>query len=145
MPDTIEREITIAAPVERVWDLLTQAEGLGQWFGDDGADIDLRPGGDLTLRWVAHGTVTGRVERVERPSVFAYRWWLQGLEHQEAASTLVEFTLRSEGDGTHVRVVESGFDSLGAYTDVAAKVKENGDGWAVVIGRLRDHVEQVTA
>ena len=46
-PDTIEREITIAAPVERVWTILTQAEHIGSWFADAGAEIDLRPGGAM--------------------------------------------------------------------------------------------------
>ena len=45
VPDQIERETVIAAPVERVWALLTEAEHLGRWFGDAGAEIDLRPGG----------------------------------------------------------------------------------------------------
>ena len=31
MSDTIEREITIAAPIERVWDLITQPEHVGTW------------------------------------------------------------------------------------------------------------------
>ncbi len=35
--DSIEREVAIAAPVDRVWALLTQAEHLALWFGDAGA------------------------------------------------------------------------------------------------------------
>ena len=41
--DRIEREITIAAPIERVWSILTEAEHIHGWFAD--AEIDLRPGG----------------------------------------------------------------------------------------------------
>ena len=51
IPDRIERETVINAPVERVWELITEAEHLGRWFGDAGAEIDLRPGGALVLRW----------------------------------------------------------------------------------------------
>ena len=32
--DTIEREIVIAAPVERVWEIVTEPEHMGRWFGD---------------------------------------------------------------------------------------------------------------
>ena len=39
VPDKIERETFIAAPVERVWALITEAEHLGRWFGDAGAEI----------------------------------------------------------------------------------------------------------
>jgi uncharacterized protein YndB with AHSA1/START domain len=31
--DRIEREVTIDAPPERVWELVTEAEHLGRWFG----------------------------------------------------------------------------------------------------------------
>jgi transketolase C-terminal domain/subunit len=57
----IERETVIAAPVERVWALLTEAEHVGRWFCDDGAEIDLRPGGAMVLRWTEHGTTHARV------------------------------------------------------------------------------------
>jgi uncharacterized protein YndB with AHSA1/START domain len=50
VPDQIERETVINAPVERVWELITEAEHLGRWFGDAGAEIDLRPGGAMILR-----------------------------------------------------------------------------------------------
>jgi uncharacterized protein YndB with AHSA1/START domain len=42
--DDIRREIVIDASIERVWEALTSAEQMSQWFGDS-AEIDLRPGG----------------------------------------------------------------------------------------------------
>ena len=48
--DRIESDVLIAAPVERVWDLITRADHLGRWFGNAGAEVDLRPGGALSLR-----------------------------------------------------------------------------------------------
>ena len=100
-PDTIEREVTIAAPIERVWTILTEAEHIGGWFADAGAEIDLRPGGALVMRWAEHGTTPARVEAVEPPHRFAYRWTAHhaeaGAEPVEGNSTLVEFTLTPEG------------------------------------------------
>ena len=63
VPEQIERETVIAAPVERVWALLTAAEHLGRWFGDAGAELDLRPGGATGLSWEQHGTVAGASSR----------------------------------------------------------------------------------
>src|SRR3712207_4567044 len=74
VPDQIERETVINAPAERVWELITQAEHLGRWFGDAGAEIDLRPGGEMVLRWTDHGTSYGQVVAVEPPTRFSYRW-----------------------------------------------------------------------
>src|SRR5688500_11773821 len=113
--DRIETSIVIAAPVERVWELVTSAEHVGRWFGDAGAEIDLRPGGPRALSWREHGTVHGRVEAVEPPHRFVWRW-LAAVGAQEEPhpgnSTLTEFTLAQEGDATRVVVVETGFDAL---------------------------------
>ena len=101
LSDQIERETVIGAPVERVWALITEAEHLGRWFGDAGAEIDLRPGGAIVLRWSGHGTNHGRVVAVEPPNRFAYRWAPfkdpGGDQPVEGNSTLVEFTLEPEG------------------------------------------------
>src|ERR1700754_988632 len=107
MSDVIEREVHIDAPLERVWELITKPEHVGRWFGDAGAQIELRPGGAFNLNWEDHGEVIGIVDRVEPMTLFSYRWQMR-----EAGETLVEFTL-SEGDGgTRLHVRESGFESL---------------------------------
>ena len=148
VPELIERETVIAAPVERVWALLTEAEHLGRWFGDAGAELDLRPGGALSLSWERYGVVRGRVVDVDAPRRFSYRWAVlreqHGSEPVEGNSTLVEFTLEAEGDGTRLRVVESGFDKL--FADPAAqdeRAEDNRKGWASELDELRDYAERV--
>jgi uncharacterized protein YndB with AHSA1/START domain len=148
VPDQIEREIVINAPVERIWQLITEAEHLGRWFGDAGAEIDLRPGGAMRLRWAEHGTSHGRVVAVEPHTRFSYRWAPfkdpGGEEPIDGNSTLVEFTLQPEGDGTRLRVIESGFASLATSEQARAKnVKANTAGWRVETGELRDYAETV--
>ena len=150
VPDHIERETVINAPVERVWELITQAEHLGRWFGDAGAEIDLRPGGAIALRWSEHGTTRGRVVAVEPRTRFSYRWAPfkdpSGDEPGEGNSTLVEFTLQPEGDGTRLRVVESGFASL-ATSDAQRRqnLEGNTEGWEFETGELRAYAEKVSA
>jgi uncharacterized protein YndB with AHSA1/START domain len=72
VPDRIEREIHINAPIEHVWELLTRAEHFAAWYASGGADIDLRPGGRMRMRWAEHGEFHAVVERAERPKLFAY-------------------------------------------------------------------------
>jgi uncharacterized protein YndB with AHSA1/START domain len=144
IPDRIEREIRIAASVERVWSAVTEAKHLGTWFGDAGATIDLRPGGAITLRWEKNATVHGRVERVEPHTVFSFRW-LRG-DHDEPEPgnhTLVEFTLTPDDSGTLLRVVESGIRALEmAEAGQREYVNSHEKGWTFELGELRDHVEQ---
>jgi uncharacterized protein YndB with AHSA1/START domain len=149
-PDRIEREITIAAPVERVWSVLTEADHIGGWFADAGAEIDLRAGGALVLRWEEYGMARARVEVVEPPHRFAYRWTAHhakpGAEPEEGNSTLVEFTLAPEGEATRLRVVETGFAAL-ATTDEQRKANydDNTGGWKQVLEQLDAYVGRVTA
>src|SRR5215211_3968743 len=111
--DQIEREIIIDAPVERVWTTLTSAEHLGKWLADSGAEIDLKPGGAVALNWAGYGKVIGRVEKVESQRTFAYRWTNgPAPELTDGNSTYVDFNLSPEGNGTRLRVVESGFLGL---------------------------------
>jgi uncharacterized protein YndB with AHSA1/START domain len=148
--DKIEREVTISAPIERVWSILTEAEHIGGWFADAGAEIDLRPGGALVMRWAEHGMTTARVETVEPPHRFAYRWTAhhaeQGSEPEEGNSTLVEFTLSPEGDGTRLRVLETGFASLAADDEQRARnYEDNVGGWQEMLGRASEYAERVAA
>jgi uncharacterized protein YndB with AHSA1/START domain len=143
----IERETMIAAPVERVWALLTEADHVGRWFCDAGAEIDLRPGGAMVLRWTEHGTTHAQVVDVEPHRRFSYRWAAAaGTEQLEGNSTLVEFTLDPTNDGTRLRVVESGFEEL-AETDEQrrARFEDNSEGWEIQLARVRDEAERVTA
>ena len=150
VPDQIERETVIAAPVERVWALLTEPEHIGRWFGDAGAEIDLRPGGAMALTWTEYGTHRARVVAVEPPTRFSYRWAPfkdpGGDEPVEGNSTLVEFTLAPEGGGTRLRVVESGFGSLATSEEQrGANHDGNSKGWQMELDELRDYAEKVAA
>jgi uncharacterized protein YndB with AHSA1/START domain len=129
MTDTIERELRLDAPVERVWQVITDPAYVARWFGDK-AEIDLRPGGAAVFGWSEHGDGAARVERVEPPHVFAFRWMREhDVPYDEAGTTLVEFTLSPDGAGTRLRLVESGFSDEG-------HLKENSGGWDAELGDL---------
>jgi uncharacterized protein YndB with AHSA1/START domain len=148
--DSIEREVVIDAPLDRVWKLVTEAEHLGRWFGDAGAEVDLRPGGAMELRWAEHGSSRGRVEAVEPPRRFAFRWAPfkdpGGANPTDGNSTRVEFTLIEEGAATRLRVVESGFEALATSEEQRrANVDGNTEGWRIELGELQDYATRVTA
>jgi uncharacterized protein YndB with AHSA1/START domain len=146
VPKRIERETLIDAPVDVVWSVITEPEHLGAWFGDSAA-IDLRPGGELILTWEGHGSEYWRVERLDPPHFLSFRWLRTGHERpagadlREGNSTLVEFSLTAEGEGTRLRVVESGFHQLdGSDEENARDAEEHARGWEFELGELREYV-----
>jgi uncharacterized protein YndB with AHSA1/START domain len=145
--DSIVRDIVVAAPVERVWEVLTTPEYLPRWFGAEKAEIDLQPGGSFVMVWAEHGTGLARVERVEQPSLFSFRWALEpGVAPASGEETLVEFTLTPEGDGTRLRVVESGFSTLDRPAEKREWHRErNVDGWRQVLDAVAAHFAEVPA
>ena len=144
VPERIEKEIVIDAPLDVVWALVTEAEHLGTWFGDS-AEIDLRPGGDVKLTWEKHGVARARIEKVEPPHFLSFRWaHPMDMLPAEGNSTLVEFNLRAEGEGTRLRVVESGFPELEVPENEKAKyAAENTQGWELELGELREYAGKV--
>jgi uncharacterized protein YndB with AHSA1/START domain len=145
--DRIERDVFITAPARRVWAALTEAEQLASWFGDAGAEVELRVGGRLTFRWRQHGTVHAVIERLEAPRFLSYRWALQSDEEPRPGnSTLVEFSLTDEAGGTRLSVVESGFADLEwPEAQQERHVRDNSSGWASELGELVAYVERQAA
>jgi uncharacterized protein YndB with AHSA1/START domain len=138
-PDRIERTVELDHPPEKVWAALTTAEGLGTWFGDAGARIDLRPGGAAEMSWDGGFTVQMRVERVEPLTVFGYTWQVKGLPEDDPRRTYVEFTLEPAGQGTRLTVVETGFAQLpgDVYGD---EYQGHVDGWGSELGELASYL-----
>jgi uncharacterized protein YndB with AHSA1/START domain len=142
VPDRIEREILIDAPLDVVWSVITEPEHVGRWFSDS-ASIDLRPEGEVTLSWEGLSE-HWRVERVDPPHYVSFRWLREVQERaelRESNSTLVEFSLTPKGEGTWLRVVESGFRELAGSAEENAKdAEEHQSGWELELGELREYV-----
>ncbi len=76
----VTREVVVEAPLEEVWDALTDPAQLDEWFSEDGEERDLV------------------VEEVETGKRVAYTW--------EDGRVAIE--LEEVGDGTRVVVTETG-------------------------------------
>lgn len=145
--DRIERETLIAASLERVWSLVAQP---GFWVADKASlpGTVAKEGESMVAKNPDHGDFPVRVEKVEPPTYLAYRWAsaFPGQQLREDNSTLVEFTLTSEGDQTRLRVVESGFAALAGSEDLRSRaVKDNTGGWPQELDALKTRAEQASA
>lgn len=142
--DEIRRELVVEAPIEQVWEALTNAEHLSKWFGDS-AEVDLRPGGRARFGWSEfNDSSEAIVEVVDRPSRFSFRWEALRDTPVEQASTLVEFSLESVGEGTRLTLVESGFAALpeDAYD---RRFEENSSGWTAELKDLSIYLAAVSS
>lgn len=141
VPERIEHEVLIDAPLEVVWAVITEPDHVSGWFSDV-AEIDLRAGGKLTLTWEGDHAEQGRVEKVDPPHFLSFRW-IRGsaTEVRGGNSTLVEFSLSAEGEGTRLRVVETGFSNLD-LPDQAKDAEEHREGWERELDELREYLRR---
>lgn len=130
IPDKIEKQITLRAPLARVWSAITDSTQFGTWFGC-ALDGPFEAGSEVT------GTIqptkvdpevaklqaplTGKpfhlsVERIEPMAVFSFRWRPNSDEpntDEPQPTTLVLFELQElAADRTLLKITESGFDRI---------------------------------
>lgn len=149
--DRIEREVLIDAPIETVWSVVTEPEHVAGWLSDS-VDLDPRANGRALFTWDDHGDVFGRIERAERPHLFAFRWTtpMRAVdtppELDTGNSTLVEFHLSVDGARTRLRVVETGFAGLDATADEITDTFEAHErGWGKELDDLDRYMSRLQA
>jgi uncharacterized protein YndB with AHSA1/START domain len=167
--DRIEKEVTLRAPVSRVWRAIADAEEFGRWFGvkldgafavgqtitgtfgeklDEAAMVEhqrrlgLTPSG---VKLPGPSSVFCTVEQMEAERLFSFRWIPYGIDAEadpeNEPTTLVELRLEPVAEGTRLTIVESGFDGVPAHRRERA-FRMNTGGWAGQAENLRKHVER---
>ena len=144
IPNQIEREVLIEAPVEVVWAVITAPDHIRQWFAEE-AEVELRIGGSGRLAFKSGDSYQLQVEVIEPPRRFTFLWVQpQDTVARADNSMRVEFTLHPDGAGTRLRVVESGFDTVDWSDEAKAKyADDHSRGWHELLGRLRVYAPTV--
>ncbi|MBO9617810.1 MAG: SRPBCC domain-containing protein [Niabella sp.] len=139
-PQTVVKEFSYGAPVEKVWQALTSKDQMHQWYFDI-PDFDTSPGSRFDFyegpekQYLHRGTITECIP-------------LQKLQHtwthpdKSKGSSLLTWELFPEGDQTRVRLVHSGLEQLADGGPAFAK--ENYEqGWEQIMNKsLRNFLEQ---
>ena len=141
VPDSIRKELTLAAPRGRVWPALTDPEQLVRWFPTLAAEVDLRPGGALRFSW-EDMIDEGVVDEATAAERFVFRWRPQG---SDRPYTRVTVTLDDLPDGgTSLVLIEDGFAALADdHRDEA--IEGHTQGWTEELEELRTLVERTAA
>lgn len=146
-PDKIERELFLPVPIDRVWQAISTPAGLSKWFSNQ-ANFEPVAGSELLFVWHEYGTSHGRIETVEPPTRFAYRWQAHGVDESEPLtpenSTLVTFNLAEETGGTRLTLVETGFAGLNPAIREKS-LQENTSGWRTELQELANYLTGVSA
>jgi uncharacterized protein YndB with AHSA1/START domain len=146
-PDRIGLDITVDAPIAIVWRILTSPEHITAWYAFDGAEVDLRPGGEITFHWDEHGTYRARIVRLEPPAKlwFRYASLSPDTDPGQGNATLVAFSLEENASGTNVSLVETGYSDLnGRGEEISQHAAEGEMAWRNALDLLRDRVLHVT-
>lgn len=147
MSDRIEKEIELRAPIERVWQALTDSNEFGTWFRVklDGPFVAGQiTTGHITYPGYEHLKWQVRVKQMEAPRLFSFEWHPYAVDpnvdYSQEPATLVEFRLEPTATGTRLTLVESGFDALPSHRrDEAWRMNDHG--WSVQMQNIQTHVE----
>ena len=145
----IDKSIEIAAPPERVWQALTSARELSEWFKMI-IEGDIAPGREVWMTVTQPGEYNGmrfpvKIVEMTAPRRFVWTWHPGAvdpkMDYATEPQTTVTFTLEPSGRGTRLSVAETGFDAL--TLDRRAKAfNENTQGWNEVVVWLQQYVEK---
>ncbi|HET9029539.1 MAG TPA: SRPBCC domain-containing protein [Candidatus Aquilonibacter sp.] len=140
---TIEKEITIDAPVERVFAALTDPAQLAQWWDNDAHKVqsfeaDVRVGGawHMISSVPEDHRVHGVYRVIEPPTALEFTWIHN--RFGEPKETVVRFDLTERSGKTHLRLTHSGFPNQEMYED-------HNEGWTIVLGWLDRYVQAESA
>lgn len=142
---SIERRVHIDAAPEVVFEVISSAEHITDWWPDE-ATYDLVPGsdGDIVFGDRAEGTVHRfTVLEVDPPHTFSFRWTHEaGVDAAPDNSLLVTFALTPAGAGTELQLTETGFRERGWEAAVLEQeYREHVQGWAHFLPRIAPAVK----
>jgi len=147
MQNIIQRELSINASAERIYNAIATAEQVVKWF-PEAVTGEYRAGGQAVLSFGELGQSSIYIEAAQPYRYFAYRW-VPGSNHfvgdvRAVPNTLVEFRIEElSGGGCKVSLTETGFADL--PTDIAeASFGQNSRGWDFMLQRLQQHFSMET-
>jgi uncharacterized protein YndB with AHSA1/START domain len=138
---SIERELRIDATPEVVYEVVSSAEHLREWWPDD-AELDAVPGDTGRITFGEPGSPDAKVEQLtvveaDPPRRFAFRWVYDGDSAAPDNSLLVTIDLVPSGDGTLLRFKETGFRERGWEAAVLEQAyRDHVQGWDHFLPRL---------
>jgi len=161
VPDRIEKQMMLRAPLARVWSAISDSKQFGSWFGVT-FDEPFKPGTRIVGK-IAPTTVDPKVaemqkpytgmtfditiDRIEPQKLFSFRWHPAAIDpkvdYSREPTTLVVFELKEVSGGVMLTVTESGFDKVPPSRRAEA-FKMNEGGWSAQMMLIEKYVAQAS-
>jgi uncharacterized protein YndB with AHSA1/START domain len=148
---SIEREITIEATPEVVYEVISTPEHLREWWPDE-AELEPVPGGTGRITFGDSSSPdaiseTLAVVEADPPRRFSFRWIPdEGEPATSTKSLLVTFELVPTDSGTLLRFTETGFREKGWEAAVLEEqYREHAAGWDHFLPRLVSYVARLAS
>jgi uncharacterized protein YndB with AHSA1/START domain len=146
---SIERNLEVAASPEVVFEVISRPEHMREWWPDD-ARFEPVAGapGELVWRDPETGETTSvelAVVEVDPPKRFSFRWCYAD-SGRRGQSLLVTFDLIPTGEGTRIRMRESGFREMGWEIAVLEEqYHDHESGWHHYIPALGAYIARLVS
>lgn len=157
--DLIVKKTMLRASRSRVWRAIADSKEFGDWFG-------VKFDGPFTPGASVHGVIVPTkvdpevaeiqkkyegspfeiiIEKMDAERLFSFRWHPYGhdpdYDYSSEPTTLIEFRLEEEGDGTWLTVTESGFDRI-PLARRAEAFSNNEGGWTMQMKLVEKYLAQ---
>jgi uncharacterized protein YndB with AHSA1/START domain len=108
---TAKQEIQVNAPVEKVWEALTDPAIIRKYFFGTNTHTDWKPGSPIIFEGEWQGKTyrdKGTIHEVEKNKTIRYDYWssMSGIEDKPENYVMVTYSLREEGNGTILKVTQ---------------------------------------
>ena len=135
---TATRSAVIKAERARVWQAITEAAQISQWFdGKMQWEFEPQAGANITFYYEGKAIGYGRIVTVEPPQRFAFHWTP---EPGNPVESLVTFQLEAVPEGTRVTITEAGFEAL-PETLRQKRYEMNDMGWGIALDHLTTYLQ----
>lgn len=129
---SIQKTLTLAAPIEQVWAALTDPASIMEWMLDEDVRVDLRVGGHYSL---FDRETSGAFIAIEAPNLLEYTWRQRNWPG-EWGDSRVRWVLEANGSYTHVSLLHDHFPN-------EDELVGHDEGWDLYwLGPMRDWLEE---
>ncbi|MFP3918083.1 SRPBCC domain-containing protein [Lysinibacillus telephonicus] len=134
LPDIIQT-VTVQAPIQKVWDYISTAEGIAEWFMP--SDFQPEEGFAFTIQ-SPFGPSPCKVIEVDKPYKISFEWDTDGW--------IVTFLLKEIDNETEFTVIHGGWKDEGAIVPKAQRPNTEirntmNQGWAGIVLKFKKVVE----